>query len=58
MNLKLEVPTVKGARQKAPSYMSFEVTSEEQEDIKPFLESVKGLVHDAGLVLVSATPVG
>jgi NAD-dependent dihydropyrimidine dehydrogenase PreA subunit len=58
VNLKLEVPTVKGARQKAPSYMSFEVTSEQQEDVKPFLESVKGLVHDAGLVLVSATPVG
>ncbi len=58
VNLRLEVPTVKGARQKAPSYMSFEVTSEQQEDITPFLESVKGLVHDAGLVLVSATPVG
>mgnify|MGYP005857683747 CR=1 FL=1 len=58
VNLKLEVPTVKGARQKAPSYMSFEVTSEQQEDIKPFLESVKGLIHEAGLVLVSATPVG
>jgi NAD-dependent dihydropyrimidine dehydrogenase PreA subunit len=58
VNLKLEVPTVKGARQKAPSYMSFEVTSEQQEDITPFLESVKALVHDAGLVLVSATPVG
>ena len=28
VNLRLEVPTVKGARQKAPSYMSFEVTSE------------------------------
>jgi NAD-dependent dihydropyrimidine dehydrogenase PreA subunit len=58
VKLRLEVPTVKGARQKAPSYMSFEVTSEQQEDIQPFLESVKGLVHDAGLVLVSATPVG
>jgi ferredoxin len=58
VNLRLEVPTVKGARQKAPSYMSFEVTSEQQEDISPFLESVKGLIHDAGLVLVSAAPVG
>lgn len=54
--LKLEVPTVKGARQKAPSFMSFEVTSEQQADIAPFLEEVKKLVHDAGLVLVSATP--
>jgi hypothetical protein len=49
-------PTVKGARQKAPSFMSFEVTSEEQASIAPFLEEVKKLVHDAGLVLVSATP--
>lgn len=58
VNLRLEVPTVKGARQKAPSYMSFEVTSEQQEDIVPFLDRVRALVHDAGLVLVSATPVG
>jgi NAD-dependent dihydropyrimidine dehydrogenase PreA subunit len=58
VKLRLEVPTVKGARQKAPSYMSFEVTSEEQEDITPFLQQVRALVHDAGLVLVSATPVG
>lgn len=56
VNLRLEVPTVKGARQKAPSFMSFEVTSEEQASIAPFLEEVKKLVHDAGLVLVSATP--
>jgi NAD-dependent dihydropyrimidine dehydrogenase PreA subunit len=57
VNLRLEVPTVKGARQKAPSFMSFEVTSEQQADIAPFLDEVKKLVHDAGLVLVSATPV-
>jgi hypothetical protein len=37
--------------------MSFEVTSEEQADVAPFLEEVKKLVHDAGLVLVSASPV-
>jgi NAD-dependent dihydropyrimidine dehydrogenase PreA subunit len=58
VNLHLEVPTVKGARQKAPSYMSFEVTSEQQEDITPFLEQVRVLVHDAGLILVSAAPAG
>ncbi len=49
---------VKGARQKAPSYMSFEVTSEQQEDITPFLEHVRALVHEVGLVLVTATPIG
>lgn len=48
----------KGARQNAPSFMSFEVTSEQQADIAPFLEAVKQLVHDAGLVLVSASPRG
>lgn len=58
VKLQFEVPTVKGARQKAPSYMSFEVTSEQQEDITPFLDQLRALVHDAGLVLVSASPVG
>jgi NAD-dependent dihydropyrimidine dehydrogenase PreA subunit len=56
VNLKLEVPTVKGARQKAPSFMSFEVTSEEQADVMAFLGRVKTLVHEVGLVLVSAGP--
>jgi len=53
VNLKLEVPTVKGAHQKVPSFMSFELTSERQEAVAPFLEEVKMLIHDAGLVLVS-----
>ena len=53
VNLRLEVPTVKGARQKAPSFMSFELTSEKQEDVGAFLVEVAGLVHAAGLVLVS-----
>jgi len=57
VNVRLEVPTVKGARQKAPSYMTFEITSEEQSDIEPFLQQVKALIHDAGLVLVSDTKV-
>lgn len=53
VNLRLEVPTVKGARQKAPSFMHFELTSEKQEDVGSFLLEVTRLVHDAGLVLVS-----
>ena len=48
---------MKGARQKAPSFMTFEITSEQQESILPFMDEVKKLVHDAGLVLVSAAPV-
>jgi hypothetical protein len=55
VNLRLEVPTVKGARRKAPSYMTFEVTSETQDDITAFLGEVKALIHDAALVLVSQT---
>jgi len=55
VNLRLEVPTVKGARNKAPSYMVFEVASETQEDIGAFLGEVKTLIHDAALVLVSQT---
>ena len=57
VNLRLEVPTVKGARQKAPSFMIFEVTSERQQEVAPFLDRVTALVRDAGLVLVAATPV-
>jgi ferredoxin len=53
VNLRLEVPTVKGAKQKAPSYMTFEVASEQQEDVGDFLGEVRALVHDAGLVYVS-----
>ncbi|MFN7152029.1 MAG: ferredoxin family protein [Microthrixaceae bacterium] len=53
VNLRLEVPTLKGALQKAPSFMSFDVTSETQEDVEPFLAKVEALVHDVGLVLVS-----
>lgn len=57
VNLRLEVPTVKGARQKAPSFMSFEVTSECQEAVAPFLDRVTALVREAELVLVAATPI-
>lgn len=53
VNLRLEVPTVKGARQKAPSYMTFEVTSEQQQDVGPFLNEIKQLVHEVSLVFIS-----
>ena len=57
VNLHLEVPTVKGARAKAPSYMTFEVTSEDQREIAPFLEEVKALIRETALVLVGTTRV-
>lgn len=56
VHLRLEVPTAKGARQKAPSFLSFDVTSERQEAVVPFLDRIAVLVHEAGLVLVSAKP--
>jgi NAD-dependent dihydropyrimidine dehydrogenase PreA subunit len=53
INLQLQVPTVKGAWEKAPSFMSFDVTSTEQEDIQSFLPQLRALIRDNGLVLVS-----
>ena len=37
VNLKLEVPTVKGLLEKTPAYMTFEITSTEQKDVGAFL---------------------
>lgn len=53
VGLRLEVPSVKAAREKAPSRMEFEITSEQQDDIEPFLREVVALVHEVDLVLVS-----
>jgi NAD-dependent dihydropyrimidine dehydrogenase PreA subunit len=53
VNLLLQVPTVKGALEKTPSFMSFEVTSTEQEDIQGFLPVVRDLIRRNGLVLIS-----
>lgn len=53
VNLKLEVPTVQGARQKTPSFMQFDVTSTELEDIQDFLKSLRDLIHKNGFVLVA-----
>lgn len=53
VNLQLQVPTVKGAREKAPSFMAFEVTSTEQEDIQSFMPELRAMIRDNGLVLVS-----
>ena len=53
VNLRLEVPTVQGAKQKTPSFMSFEITSTEQEDIQGFLPDVRDLIRRNRLTLVS-----
>jgi hypothetical protein len=57
INLRMEVPTVQGARQKTPSFMSFDVTSTDQEDIQAFLPELRSLIRDNGLVLVNETNV-
>jgi len=53
VNLKLEVPTLKGALEKTPSHMTFEVTSTEQQDISAFLDEVRSLIRENHLVLVT-----
>lgn len=53
VNLRLEVPTLKGAMEKTPSFMTFDVTSIEQDDIQDFLPTVRDLIRDNGLTLVS-----
>jgi len=52
VNLKLEVPSLKGALEKTPSHMTFEVTSTDQEDVTAFLATVRQLLRDNQLVLV------
>jgi NAD-dependent dihydropyrimidine dehydrogenase PreA subunit len=57
VNLQLHVPTVQGAMEQAPSFMSFEVTSTTQDDIQEFLPEIRALVRENGLVLVSEAKV-
>jgi NAD-dependent dihydropyrimidine dehydrogenase PreA subunit len=57
VNIQLHVPTVQGAMEKAPSFMLFEVTSTEQEDIQGFLPELRSLIRDNSLVLVNETNV-
>jgi len=53
VNVKLTTPTVKGAMENTPSFMSFEVTSTEQADIQEFLPEVRDLIRRNGFVLAS-----
>lgn len=52
VNLRLDVPTVKGTREKAPSFMSFELTSTDQGEITAFLPRLRDLIRTNGFVLV------
>ena len=55
VDLKLEVPTVKGLQEKTPAFMAFGVTSTDDGDIRSFLAEVKELVRVNGLVWVDET---
>jgi NAD-dependent dihydropyrimidine dehydrogenase PreA subunit len=58
VDLRLEVPTVKGALEGTPAVMSFNVVSTTQEDVGPVMERVRGLVRANGLVLAGETMSG
>jgi len=53
VNLALQVPTVQGSLEKTPSFMAFDVTSTQHDDIQAFLPEVRALIRNSGLVLVS-----
>jgi hypothetical protein len=55
VNLRLEVPTVKGLLEKTPAYMDFEITSTEQRDIGGFLNEIRELVRHSGLIWIRET---
>jgi hypothetical protein len=57
VNLRLEVPTVKGLLEKTPAFMSLEITSTDQSDVGGFLNEIRDLVRQNGLVWVRDTPV-
>ncbi len=60
VNLKLEVPTVKGLLEKTPAYMTFEITSTEQKAVSGFLAIISGwgLLRDSARILLESTPPG
>ena len=46
---------MKGALEKTPSHMTFEVTATDQQDVTAFLAEVRQLVRDNQLVLINET---
>ncbi|OQX87172.1 4Fe-4S ferredoxin [candidate division KSB1 bacterium 4484_87] len=52
--ISVETPSLKGCwNEKAPSYAKFRLVSLEYEDITPYLEKVKKILSDNGIVLIS-----
>jgi len=57
VNLRLEVPTVKGLLEQTPAYMTFEITSTDQHDVGGFLNEIRELVRQNALIWVRETHV-
>ncbi len=54
VDLKLEIPTVKGLREKTPGYISFYVTSTQMEDVHSFIDELKEVTQTNNLTWVEA----
>ncbi len=52
VQLKLEVPTVQGAREGVPALLSFEITSTQQADVQALLPGLRDLIRRNDLILV------
>ena len=58
VNLRLEVPTLKGLLQGAPGHLSCEVWAEGMADVAPFVAEIKRFVQREGLVWIEDSHVG
>jgi len=52
VNLQLHVPTLQGLLENTPAYMDFAVTSTSQADVSAFVNEIRTVVADNGLVWV------
>lgn len=51
-DLRLQAPTLMGLREGTPSFLSFEITSTQQEDIRAFFPSLFEWIRRNGLLLI------
>ena len=55
VNLRLEVPTLKGLLERTPAYMTLEITSTDQGDVGEFVNDIRDLVRQNALIWVRET---
>ncbi len=53
VNFRMDVPTLKGHSQGSPGFMSFELTSENMEQVSDMMADLRELIKDSQLILVS-----